>query len=304
MTPPTGRSIIETNRGTNREAFGATEWGLLTATALIWGASFLFIDIALDDVAPGVIPFARILLGTAALGLFPAARRGVDRRDWGRIAVLGVLWMAVPLTLFSIAQQWINSALAGMLNAAMPLFSAVFATLLLRQLPGPFQLVGLTVGFAGVFLIAVPGVAESSSLAAGVIMVIGAVVCYGLAVNIAVPLQQRYGALAVIARVQWVALALTIPYAVVDAPRSTPTVAAIAALVALGALGTGAAFAAMASLVGRVGATRGSVTVYFIPIIAVVLGVVFRNDTVTASALVGTPLVLLGAWLTSRRDRI
>lgn len=262
----------------------------------------MFIDIALDDVGPGVIPFARILLGAGALAFFPAARRGIDRGDWGRIVVLGVLWMAVPLTLFSIAQQWINSALAGMLNAAMPLFSALFATLLLRQLPGRIQLGGLAIGFAGVFLIAAPGVTTSGSEAAGVILVVLAVTCYGMAVNIAVPLQQRYGALAVIARVQWIALVLTLPYALVDLPNSEATIAAVSALVALGALGTGAAFAAMAALVGRVGATRGSVTVYFIPIIAVVLGVVFRNDTVTASALIGTPLVLLGAWLTSRRD--
>lgn len=297
------RPLVETNQGTNREAFGATEWGLLASAALIWGASFLFIDIALDDVAPGVIPFIRILFGTAALALFPAARRPVSRDDWDKIVVLAVLWMALPLALFSIAQQWINSSLAGMLNAGMPLFSAAFATLLLRRLPGTSQAVGLTIGFAGVFLIGFPSLGTSGSSATGVLMVVVAVACYGLAVNIAVPLQQRHGALAVIARVQWVALALSVPYFVIDLPNSTATVPAVTALVALGALGTGAAFAAMAALVGRVGATRGSVTVYFIPVIAVVLGVVFRNDTVTASALLGTPLVLVGAWLTSRSDR-
>ncbi|NIP77261.1 MAG: EamA family transporter, partial [Xanthomonadales bacterium] len=89
-----------------------------------WGSSFLFIDIALDDVAPGVIPFVRILFGAGALAIFPAARRPIDRHDWGRITILAIIWMASPLTLFSIAQQWINSALAGMLNAGMPLFSA------------------------------------------------------------------------------------------------------------------------------------------------------------------------------------
>jgi drug/metabolite transporter (DMT)-like permease len=165
------------------------------------------------------------------------------------------------------------------------------------------QLVGLGIGFAGVFSIGVPELSASGSSAAGVIMVLVAVAGYGLAVNIAVPLQQRHGALAVIARVQWVGLILTLPYALVDATNSTATVSAVAALVALGALGTGVAFAAMAALVGRVGATRGSLTIYFIPIIAIVLGVAFRNDAITASALLGTPLVLVGAWLTSRADR-
>lgn len=299
---PDRQSLIQTNQGITFEAFGVREWSLVATAALIWGSSFLFIDIALDDVAPGVIPFVRILFGAAALALLPATRRPIDRRDWGRIGLLAVIWMAFPLTLFSIAQQWINSSLAGMLNAGMPLFSAAFAAVLLRRLPGTMQLLGLSIGFAGVFLIGVPGVSASGTSAAGVVMVIVAVAGYGLAVNIAVPLQQAYGALAVIARVQWVALVLTVPYALIDLPQSTATVPAVAALVALGALGTGAAFAAMAALVGRVGATRGSLTIYFIPIIAIALGVVFRNDLVTNSALIGTPLVLLGAWLTSRAD--
>lgn len=296
-------SLIRTNQGTHLEAFGLADWGLVSAIALMWGASFLFIDIALDDVAPGVIPFARILFGTIALAVFPAARQPIDRADWGRVGLLGVIWMTFPLAMFSIAQQWINSALAGMLNAAMPLFSAAFAALLLRRLPGRAQLVGLAIGFGGVFLIGAPGLSTSGSTAAGVLMVLVAVACYGLAVNVAVPLQQSYGSLAVIAKVQWVALVLSLPYALVDAPKSEATLPAAAALIALGALGTGAAFAAMAALVGRVGATRGSLTIYFIPIIAIVLGVVFRNDEVTTSALLGTPLVLLGAWLTSRADR-
>ena len=295
--------LIHTNPGTQRDAFGPSDWGLVASIALMWGASFLFIDIALDDVAPGVIPFARILLGALALAVFPAARRPIRRGDWGRVVLLGVIWMAFPLAMFSIAQQWINSALAGMLNAGMPLFSAAFAGLLLRRLPGRVQLLGLTVGFGGVFLIGAPGLSTSGSSALGVLMVLAAVACYGLAVNVAVPLQQANGALPVIARVQWVALVLSVPYALIDLPKSTVTVPAAAALVALGALGTGAAFAAMAALVGRVGATRGSLTIYFIPIIAIILGVVFRNDAVTTSALVGTPLVLLGAWLTSRADR-
>ena len=295
--------LIHTNPGTQRDAFGPGDWGLVASIALMWGASFLFIDIALDDVAPGAIPFARILFGALALAVFPAARRPIHRGDWGRVVLLGVIWMAFPLAMFSIAQQWINSALAGMLNAGMPLFSAAFAALLLRRAPGRVQLLGLAVGFGGVFLIGAPGLSTSGSSALGVLMVLAAVACYGLAVNVAVPLQQANGALPVIARVQWVALVLSVPYALIDLPKSTVTVPAAAALLALGALGTGAAFAAMAALVGRVGATRGSLTIYFIPIIAIILGVAFRNDAVTTSALVGTPLVLLGAWLTSRADR-
>ena len=72
---------------------------------------------------------------------------------------------------------------------------------------------------------------------------------------------------------------------------------------ALGFFGTGWAFVAMTTLVGRVGATRGSVAIYFLPVVAIGLGVVFEDETIAAVSLVGTGLVLAGAYLTSRRER-
>ena len=74
------------------------------------------------------------------------------------------------------------------------------------------------------------------------------------------------------------------------------------AVAVLGSFGTGLAFVAMTTLVGRVGATRGSVAIYFLPVVAIALGVVFRDETVAAISLVGTGLVLAGAYLSSRRE--
>ena len=77
---------------------------------------------------------------------------------------------------------------------------------------------------------------------------------------------------------------------------------AVAAMVVLGFFGTGVAFVAMATLTGRVGATRSSIAIYFTPIVAIVLGVVFRDETVALLAVLGTAFVLLGAWITSRGE--
>jgi drug/metabolite transporter (DMT)-like permease len=74
------------------------------------------------------------------------------------------------------------------------------------------------------------------------------------------------------------------------------------AIVILGCFGTALAFVAMATLVGRAGATRGSIATYFIPVVAIVLGVIFRDETIAAISLIGTGLVLAGAYLTSRRE--
>ncbi|MGI9648646.1 MAG: hypothetical protein ACR2OI_09025, partial [Acidimicrobiia bacterium] len=90
------RITIGTAHGTRRESFGLVEWGLVAFLALTWGASFLFIDIALDSLAPGVITWLRALLGAGALALIPGARRPVPPESWPQIALLGFTWIAIP----------------------------------------------------------------------------------------------------------------------------------------------------------------------------------------------------------------
>jgi drug/metabolite transporter (DMT)-like permease len=125
---------------------------------------------------------------------------------------------------------------------------------------------------------------------------------YGLSANLAVPLQQKYGGLAVMWKVQLCALAMTLPYGLGSIPASDFAWDSLAAVVVLGFLGTGWAFVAMTNLMGRAGATRGSVAIYVTPVVAIALGVAFRDESVAPLALVGMVLVLLGAWLTSRAE--
>jgi drug/metabolite transporter (DMT)-like permease len=296
------RPLIETAQGTRREAFGPQEWGLLAAIAAMWGSSFLFIEIGLEHFGPGVIAFGRVAVGALTLSLLRGSHRPVDRSDLPRVALLGVVWMAAPLLLFPIGQQWIDSSLAGMLNGAVPIFAAVTAAILLRRLPASRLLVGIAVGFVGVVGVLWPATRDADATALGASLVLLAVLCYGVAANIAVPLQQRYGALPVLLRAQMVALVLLAPAALVSLSSSGFAWSSTLAVVALGFFGTGWAFVAMTTLVGRVGATRGSVAIYFLPVVAIVLGVVFEDETIAAISLVGTGLVLAGAYLTSRRE--
>jgi drug/metabolite transporter (DMT)-like permease len=296
------RRLLEAGTGSRPEAFGAGEWLLLAAIAVIWGSSFLFIDLALEAFRPGVIALARVALGAAVLALVPASRRAVDREDMPRVALLGLVWMVGPLVLFPIAQQWIDSSVAGMLNGAVPLFGAAWAVVLLRRPLGRTQTLGLVVGFAGVVAISWPEVQGSRATTLGTALVVFAVLLYGLSVNLAVPLQQRYGALPVLLRAQLAALVLLVPFGLWSLPGSRWELGAALAMLPLGILGTGLAFALMTTLVGRVGGPRGAVATYFIPVVAIALGVVFLDERVAPAALVGTALVLGGAWLTSRRE--
>lgn len=275
----------------------------------MWGSAYLLIAIGLESFSPALVTFLRILLGVAVLVAIPAARRGrIAREDWPRIGLLGLLWLALPLTLFPIAQQWIDSSVAGMLTGAQPLLTAALAAYLMRRRPSHAHVLGLLVGFAGVLTITVTSVNGSQATSPwGVFLVLVAVACYAVSANLAVPLQQRYGGLAVILRAMVVALVLVAPLGLWSLPGASLDADSVSSLVAvalLGALSTGAAYVAFTNLVGRTGATRGASAVYLIPVVAIVLGLTIGGDTVAAVALVGSGLVLVGALLMSRPDRL
>jgi len=295
--------ILTTSHGTNREAFSPRDWGLFLSLSLIWGSSFLFMAIGLDAFHPGLVTWLRLGFGAGVMALLPQARKSkIPRAEAPRIAVLGLIWLAIPFTIFPIAQQWIDSAVAGMLNGSTPLFTAVIASILLWHLPGRLQMIGLVVGFAGILAIALPSAGEGTTAAIGVVLVVLATVCYAFATNIVVPLQQRYGSIAVMARVQWVAVALVTPHGIYGLTQSTFAWPSLAAMAAVGVLGTGVAMVLMGSLVGSVGPTRATFITYLIPIVAMVLGVVFRDDFVSPIAILGVILVIAGAILASRSE--
>lgn len=280
--------------------FQALDWMLLMSTAGIWGASFLFIAMGLEAFEPGFVTLLRVGLGTATVAAFPSARTAIERTDWPRVAILGFVWMAFPLTLFPIAQQWIDSSLTGMLNSAMPIMTVVVSWLVFSTPTGSRRLVGVAIGFAGILIIGIPEASTAGTNAAGVLLVVVAVTSYGIAVNIAGPLQRKYGSLAVTSRALAVACVLVAPFGLVDAADSSFEWGSLVACLALGVAGTGFAFVFAATLAGRVGPVRTSIITYIIPVVAIALGVVFRDETVTALSLVGTAVVLAGAWLSSR----
>ncbi len=294
--------MLATAAGTNRHAFGLTEWSLLSGIALIWGSSFLFMAIGLDAFRPGVVTLARVGLGAMTLAVVPRARRAIEREDRFRVALLGILWIAVPLTLLPIAQLWIDSSVTGMINGAVPITAAVWATVLLRRPPGRVQIVGISIGFVGVVAVFLPELQDSSATALGAALAFVAVVFYGLAANMAVPLQQKYGALPVLLRAQVAALVIVVPLGLAQLPGSTWAWDSALAMVPLGMLGTGLAFVFMTTLVGRVGGPRGAVAIYFVPLVAIALGIVFRDEALEPLAIAGAVLVLAGAWITSRPE--
>jgi drug/metabolite transporter (DMT)-like permease len=281
--------------------YGLTSgWLLLLIPGLIWGASFLFIAEGLRSVGPNGVSFLRIAVGFATLAWFPAARTTVAREDWGPVGWLGVLWFAFPLTMFPFAEQRVSSAMTGMLNGATPLFATLVASYVLKRAPSRGVAIGLAVGMAGTVLIALPAMHEGQSSMIGVGMILLALVSYGFALSIAGSLQQKYGSAPVIWRAQGVAVLFTAPLGLRDLSQAHWTLGPLLSLLALGIFGTAIAYVVMGLAVAHFGASRASSTTFLIPVVALMLGVVVRNETVAVVSLIGCFVCLTGAWLMKR----
>lgn len=287
---------------TDRDQFAPLDWGLFTAVGLIWGSSFLLIDIGLDHFHPGVITWARVSLGAAVLTALPRSRGHVERADWRRLVVLSVVWVTVPFTLFPLAEEHITSAVTGMLNGAVPFFAGLVGGLFFDRVPRGPQRLGILVGFVGIVLVSLGSGGGGGNAAVGVLMVLAATFCYGLATNLATDITQRLGSLVVTSRMLALASIWTAPFGLWGLTRSDFAASSAAAVAVLGVFGTALAYAFMGTLVSRVGATRASFITYLIPVVALLLGVVFRDDVVKPVALVGVVLVIGGAVLASRQE--
>jgi drug/metabolite transporter (DMT)-like permease len=276
------------------------DWVALALPGLIWGSSFYLIAEGLESFEPFLVTWLRIAFGLVVIAAVPDARVPVPRAAWPKLVVLGVVWIAVPLSLFPLAEQRVSSSVTGMLNGATPIFTALVAALIVRRLPPHRQMLGLLIGLVGIVLIALPTWGDDSSggsSAAGIVMILAALACYGIALNIAGPLQRQLGALPVIGRILAVAAVLLAPLGLAAVGGSHFTWGSFLAVAALGAFGTGLAYVLMASNAGRYGGTRAASTTYLIPGVSIALGIAFRDESVELLAFLGCAVALGGAYL-------
>jgi len=286
--------------------FGPAEWALSGVISLVWGSSFLFIAIAIDHVATPVVPMARTFFGALALAYIPSARRMVERSDIARLVLLSFVWMGLPFLLYPIAEETTSTAITGMLNGGLPVVTVVVGAIWFRRMPSVFRMVSVLIGFSGIALISFSSVSGDEKGAAadvrGVVLLLLALLCYGIAVNIAAPLQRKYGSLRLMLWVESLAFLWSLPLGIPALFDSHFTWSALFALLALGAVGTGLAFAVYGVLLGRSGTVRGMIGTFFTPIVGVILGVLFRDEHIRWPAIVGMLIVVAGAIMTSRPD--
>jgi drug/metabolite transporter (DMT)-like permease len=278
---------------------------MLLVLAAIWGSSYLFIKVGVDDgLSPAFISFSRLVLG--ALVLVPiAARSGALRGLRGKrstVAFLGLVQTAGPFFLIALGERWISSSLAGILVASSPIFIALLASWLDREeRSSGVQLVGIGTGIAGVTLLLGIDVGTGGLELVGALLVLLASLAYAVG---ALVLKRRIGGAQPVAMAAGAVSAgaayLLVP-ALATFPTAAPSLAATASLIALGVGGTGVAFLLYFTLIAQVGPARAAVVAYLAPGFAVLYGVTLRDEIVTAWTLLGLALVLGGSWLATRQ---
>ncbi|HVV76238.1 MAG TPA: EamA family transporter [Mycobacteriales bacterium] len=276
-------------------------WVLFVAMCLIWGLPYLLIRIAVRDLSPADLVFART--GIAALLLVPiAARRGVLgglRGHWKWVLTYTAVELTIPWLLLSRAEERLTSSLAGLLVAAVPLVGIGLTRLLgLAEEMTSRRWIGLLVGVAGVASLVGLQVGKVDMAAVGEI----GVVAIGYALGPLI-LSHRLGqapGLAVVAASLAVTAVVYAPFAIARPPHHLSG-EIVWSVVGLAVICTAIAFVVFFWLIAEVGPTRATVITYVNPAVAIALGVAVLGEHVTAGMAVGFPLVLIGSYFATAR---
>lgn len=284
------------------------QWaGFLTLT-LVWGASFLWIKIAVQEVGPLTVVALRLAFALLAMAGFLAARRpGLPRgaRRWGVLLLQGLMSTAIPWILITWAEQYIDSAVATVLNATVPMFTIAIAHIFIHddRMTGR-RVSGLLVGFAGVVVLVhddlLGGVGNVDKklvlLGNGAMLLSSSFYAvsnvYARAKLRGVPsIVQAFYTMLLADAVMWVVAP------VVEAPFTLPVMGLTWLAIAwLGVLGAGISYLIFYYLLHTIGPTRISMVTYTIPVVGVTLGVVFLNERLDWPLVLGTILVVCGVW--------
>lgn len=280
--------------------------GRIGVLALLWGSTFLWIDLALEGLTPVQVTLVRCALGALVLAVlcrFTRQRLPRGRAVWGRVLVAAFFCNALPFALFSVGQQTVDSGPAGVLNATTPLWSLLIGLLTGgERRPHAIRLTGLLVGLAGTVLIFAPW-QQSGRVGWGAAAILAAAASYAFAFTyMGRHLVGKGTPTLPLAAAQLIAATglttLTLPAGGLDAVRLQPVT--VLAVLVLGVFATGVTFYLTYRIIAEEGATNAATVGYLLPVVSVLLGAVVLGEQPSPRILAGMAVVLVGVALTRR----
>ncbi|HEY7524816.1 MAG TPA: DMT family transporter [Candidatus Limnocylindrales bacterium] len=289
------------------------DWLLFLALGFMWGSSYLFIKIGVATFEPFTLIALRLGIGlTLLVAVVALARESLPRspRMYGHLLFMAVFNIAVPFFLITWAEQSVESALAAILNATVPLFAIVIASLVLPDEPITLnRVVGLVIGFAGVVVVTSRGLSGAGGDLMAELALVGSAVSYAVGAVYArrnvrglrpmIPALFQVGfaflitaTLAVLLEDPFGVTLVTVPVGGLELLGNP-----VFAVIWLGVLGSGLAYLAFFRTLQNWGATRTSMVAYLLPIVGITLGAIVLHEAIDARVVLGTGLVLGGAAL-------
>lgn len=285
-------------------------WPLLLLLAAVWGASYLFIKVAVEEIAPAPMMAVRTLLAAAVLLGYLGWRFGRESAAlqlaaaWRHCLVLGVLNAALPFWLIAWGEQHIESGLAAVVQASVPIFNAL---LVIRFLPeerlNRTRAIGLAIGILGVAV--VTGIHPEGGWlgVAGALAVVASSLAYASAgVYGQIAVSGTAGPVLAAGSMLVGGLVLT-PFALFQLPDEVPSWEATGSVLALSLLGTALAQLVLFRMLALHGSSRLSLVTYLMPGFALVYGAVLLDERITVSILAGLALILGGVAIASGKVR-
>jgi polar amino acid transport system substrate-binding protein len=283
----------------------ARAWTAFAAVATLWGIPYLFVKVAVDGgVPPFFLSWARIVMAAVVL-LWLSHRAGVLKQALTRKALPWLLFYAVvemcgPFPLIAAGERHVDSSLAAILVAAVPMIVALLA---IRFDPSERatgrRALGLAIGFAGVVALVGLDVSGSTDALLGALAILLATVGYAIGPMIINLRLRTIDPRALMAVALSMAAVLLTPPALVNPPDAVPAADALVSIVILGLFCTAAAFVLFGTLIAEVGPGRATVITYISPIVAVALGVAALGERPGTGAVAGLLLILAGSWLST-----
>lgn len=283
------------------------DWFRLLLLSLLWGCAFFFIEIALESSGPLTIVLARVGGAGAALLIYCLVRGiplGLDRRTFGKLAILAVVACVTPFSLIATGQIWITSGLTAILIAATPFFTVLLGHLWGRMEPAtPAKLGGVLIGMLGVAILMGSDVLTGlSGSLPGQLAVLAAAFSYAVGALYA----RQFSAMRPSLLSTWMltlSAVILAPFAFIfETPFDPlPGTSALAALAALALLSTAVAFLLYFRILASAGATNAMLVTFVQPPVAIILGVLFLNEAFLPHHFAGMVLIFIGLALVDGR---
>lgn len=275
-------------------------WILMGVLAALWGASYMFIEVALDELDDTFIVFARTLLGALVLAPVALGRGafGPARRRVGWLAVIAAVQITGPFLLITVGQRYVTSSMAGILIASAPIFTAIIASVAFRdeRLRG-WGLVGILVGIVGIVLLFGVDLGGDSKAVLGGLGILLAGLGYATGALLAKRKLHDVPPIGIASSLMAFSALYLLPTVLLAHPTEPPALDTTGAILALGAGGTGIAFLIFYTLNAEIGPGRASIVAYIAPVFSVFYGVTLLGEHFTVATAAGLLLILGGSWL-------